>query len=152
MDILIIPYIFEIVDLCEDDTVIFWKNQYGAYDYYTFKGNFKKSARSRQKTYDKRLNYNNNRYDRGETVRLSDNKETFTCYTSTENYRVIDWLHEILRSTDVYLYDHTESNKSKKFSAIIVTGGSSPSLNDDEPVTQFSLTYRLSNSKKSHLG
>lgn len=148
------PYIFEVVDACEDDNIVFWKNQYGAYDYYTFKGNYKKSANSRQKTYDKRLNYNNNNYDRGETVRVIENKETFTIYTMTESTKVINWLHEILRSTDVYIYSNGTDVRSgdSKYLPIIVSGASSASLNDDEPIVQFSLNYRFANAKQSHLG
>ncbi len=145
------PHIYEVVTPCVDSKTIYWKNQYGCYDYYVFEGNYKKSATSRKKTYEKRLDFGANNQERGETVRLSDNKERFTIYTKTENYRTIDWLHEILQSTDVYLYDDSRG-KSYAYFPIVVTGGSSPSLNDDDVITQFSLTYELANKKQSQLG
>jgi hypothetical protein len=145
-------YNYIIVDGCEDDVTIFWKNQYGSYDQYSFGGNYKKSAKSRQKTYSKRLNYNHDIIDRGDKVRLSDNRETFTVYTQTEDTYTIDYLHEILQSTDVYLYSLAGTRSIKELIPIIVTNGSSQSLNDDDVVTQFSLTYELANKKKSQLG
>ena len=145
-------YSYIIVDGCEDDVTIFWKNQYGSYDQYSFGGNYKKSAKSRQKTYSKRLNYNHDIIDRGDKVRLSDNRETFTVYTQTEDTYTIDYLHEILQSTDVYLYSLAGTRSTKELIPIIVTNGSSQSLNDDDVVTQFSLTYELANKKKSQLG
>lgn len=146
------PHIYELVTPCEDSKTIFWKNQYGCYDYYVFEGNYKKSATSRQKTYDNRLSFDYNTQDRGERVRLSDNRELFTIYTKTENYRVIDWLHEILQSTDVYLYDSSIVGRVNGYVPIIVKGGSSQSLNDDDVVTQFSINYELANKKQSQLG
>ena len=145
-------YIYRIVDGCDDDVTIFWKNQYGSYDQYSFSGNYKKSARSRQKTYSKRLDYNHDIIDRGKTVRLSDNRETFTVYTKTESTFTVDYLHEIFESTDVYLYGLAGSRLTKELIPIIVTGGSSQSLNNEDVVTQFSLTYELANPKASQLG
>ena len=145
-------YIFKVLAGCESDNVIFWKNQYGSYDYYSFGGNYKKKATSRSKQYSRRLDFEHNIGDRGETVRTKTNKEDFTLYTKTENSRVIDWLHEILQSTDVYFYDFSVSDTSKRFIPIIITGGKSSSLDDNNPVTQFSLKYRLANPKQSQIG
>ncbi len=141
------PYIFKVVDSCGDETTVRWKNQYGGYDYYFFEGNSKKKSKSRQKTYKQRLDYGYSIGDRGETVRTSDNKEDFEIYTKTENYRVIDWLHEIFESTDVAILTGTN-----EYTPIIITSGNPNNLNDDNTVVQFSLKYRLANSKESQVG
>jgi hypothetical protein len=146
-----LPYIFKVVDGCGDETVIRWKNQYGGYDYYFFEGNSKKKSKSRQKTYSKRLEYGYSIGDRGDTVRTSDNKEDFEIYTSTENYRTIDWLHEIFESTDVYILTGG-TNAANAYTPIIITGGNTNNLNNDNAITQFSLKYRLANPKESQVG
>jgi hypothetical protein len=146
-----LAYIFKVVEACGNETVVRWKNQYGGYDYYFFEGNSKKKSKSRQKTYTQRLSYDYIVGDRGETVRTSDNKEEFEIYTGTENYRTIDWLHEIFESTDVAILTSTVKTDNE-YTPIIVTGGSTRSLDDERPVTQFSLKYRLANPKESQVG
>ena len=147
-----VNHIYEVVEECGEEKVIFWKNQYGAYDYYFFSGTYKKEAKSKDKTYEKRLDFGYNRIDRGETVRVMDNTEEFDVYTKTENYKVIDWLHEITQSQDVYLYDYLEVNKSNRFTPIIITGNSAASINTNNPVPQFQLSYVYSNKKYTQVG
>lgn len=146
-------YIFELVDSCGNETILYWKNQYGAYDYYFFEGNIKKKSRSKQKYASKRLDYNFDKSDRGKRVISSENTETYEIYTKTENRRTIDWLHEILQSTDVYLYQQEDSVRTSNiYTPIIVTGGSSLNTDDESPVGQFSLTFVYANPKESQIG
>lgn len=141
-----LPYIFEVVQPCENTRVVYWKNQYGSYDYYFFEGNYKKSSKSKQRFASKKLDYNYSLSDRGVRVLESDNEERFTIYTKSENYRVIDWLNEIKQSTDVYIYE--DSN----YIPIIVTGGSSSNIDEESPVMQFNLKFIYANPKESQIG
>lgn len=144
-------HLYKIIDSCGDETVVRWKNQYGGYDHYFFQGNSKKKAKSRQKTYEKRLEFGYSIGDRGETVRMSDNKEDFEIYTATEYFETIDWLHEIFESTDVAISTGA-TYLDNEYTPIIVTGGSQRSLDNENPITQFSLKYRLANPKESQVG
>lgn len=148
-------HIYELVDGCGDETVIFWKNQYGAYDHYFFMGNKKKKAKSKWKTSSKRLEFNHSITDRGDYVLRAENDEEFEVYTKSENRRTIDWLHEISQSTDVYVYQQEDKISrigTKSYIPIIVTGINQNSTNEDSPVLQFSLTYRYAYPKLSQIG
>lgn len=139
-------YVFIVDSFCEDATTVYWKNQFGIYEYYVFKGNDKKKASSKQKYNTRRLDYGYSMGDRGQSVRFSTNTEEFELHTDTINEATADWLHEIYQSTDVFIYENNEEIP------IIVKGGQQVSTNNETPITKFYFRYVHANPKQSQIG
>lgn len=137
---------FDIVESCGDETVIFWQNHWGAFDYYFFSGNRKQSTKNKKQTSIDRLDLDYNSYDRGVRVLTNKNTRTFKVYTQTEKPSVVEWLAEIGESVDVYIYENSE------FIPIVVKSVESEIENTENIKTQISVTYELANKRISQLG
>lgn len=144
-------HVYKVIQPCSYN-IICWKNQYGNYERFGFEGNIRKSASSNSDTYEKRLEWGYASTDRGVAVRSVQNKEEFEVFTKTENRYTINWLHEIAQSTDVYYYNHLDTNVANRYIPIIVKSISSQSTNEERPVLQFDLNFEYANPKQSQIG
>tara|TARA_R100001443_G_scaffold117401_1_gene142099 strand:+ start:4023 stop:5408 length:1386 start_codon:yes stop_codon:yes gene_type:complete len=128
-----------ITPIKQNTEMIYWINDLGFLDFYYFNGGFEIEIES------ERVNYVRGNKDfsvldkqrfgvaSGKTITKK------TCYTEAISSEVITWLSEILRSTEVFVYD---SSYRKLRSVQVVDGLANPyGFTGHEGQAQFSVTY-----------
>jgi len=117
--------------------MIYWINDLGFLDFYYFNGGFEIETES------ERVNYIRGNHDFTSADKLrfgvASGKTIVkkTCYTEAVNQDAIMWLSEILRSTNVFVYDEA----GRGFRSIEVVDGMANPLGFGGGNAQFSVTY-----------
>ena len=117
--------------------MIYWINDLGFLDFYYFNGGFEIETES------ERINYIRGNHDFTNTDKLrfgvASGKTIVkkTCYTEAVNHDTIMWLSEILRSTDVFVYDV----QGRMLRSVEVIDGMANPLGFGGGNAQFSVTY-----------
>tara|TARA_R110002012_G_scaffold22918_2_gene78426 strand:- start:367 stop:1749 length:1383 start_codon:yes stop_codon:yes gene_type:complete len=123
----------------QNTEMIYWINDLGFLDFYYFNGGFEIETES------ERVNYvrGNNDFGNMDKLRFGvASGKTITkktCYTEAVSSEVITWLSEILRSTEVFVYN-TEYRQLR--SVQVIDGLANPyGFTGHEGQAQFSVTY-----------
>ncbi len=117
--------------------MIYWINDLGFLDFYYFNGGFEIETES------EKVNYVRGNKDFTDMSKLrfgvASGKTIVkkTCYTEAVNHDAIMWLSEILRSTDVFVYD----SAARQLRSIEVVDGMANPLGFGGGNAQFSVTY-----------
>lgn len=123
--------------LNKDSTSIYFINDYGVLDYFTFDSNLDVVHEHSKTTFKTGYKDFTSRISSKQGVSSGKTVEIHSCY-SYVNKETSEWLSEICRSKEVYLYDREDA----QFVPIIVLEGETqPSYSNSNSVQPFSISF-----------
>lgn len=133
---------FKIYEPCRNSITLTWMNEFGVQDTFTFLGNITYTGNYNDSTYTKSRPVNPSSIDVGELVYKSDYGREYEIYTERTTQDIVKWLSKMLRNKKAAIVYNGQ------YYPIVITDKDAV-LNDEfNPVTLFSLKFRLANRRK----
>lgn len=124
---------------------IFWQNEKGGFDAFTFTNNYEVDQKTKGSSYVKPLDYGYSIGDRGSSIIQNKVQDKFSISTNPLKRATRDWLKEIRQSDEVYVVENNQ------FIPIIITGGLDR-IHDDISLISMDIEYVYANETKTQLG
>lgn len=123
--------------LNKDSTAIYFINDFGILDYFMFDSASDIIHEHRKTTFKKGYKDYSSRLSSKQGVSRAETTEIHTCYSYVDK-ETSNWLSEIYRSKDVYIYERD----TKQFVPVIVLDGDTqPSFADTKSIQPFSISF-----------